>query len=205
MFVAAAFVDAYREELDELVTLLTVAALAVLTVTTALAWSLAGRIIAPVRQLTRTAKAITHSDLSARIPVEGHNEISELGTTFNEMVDRLERGSRAQRQFLDDIAHDLRTPLTSARGHLETLRHRAKVVFDRVRSGETIDITEHRRPIARITPIATPPPTPAMAKLIDGGRAQAASRPGFRPRTRPSTGKDLLGDALRALRHEERS
>ena len=37
------------------------------------------------------------------------------------MVERLDRGFRAQRQFLDDIAHDLRTPLTIAQGHLETL------------------------------------------------------------------------------------
>lgn len=88
---------------------------------------------------------------------------------------------------------------------LRELRHRARDVFDRVRSGETIDITEHGRPIARISPIVTRPPAPVMARLIEEGRAQAASRPGFRPRMRPGNGSDLLGKALRALRDEERS
>lgn len=88
---------------------------------------------------------------------------------------------------------------------LRELRHHAKDVFERVRAGETIDVTEHGRPIARITPIVARPPTPVMARLIEKGRAQAASRPGFRPRMRPGNGDDLLGEALGALRDEERS
>ena len=75
----------------------------------------------PVRQLTRTARRISGSDLTARIPVEGHDELAELGETFNEMVSRLDEGFRAQRRFLDDVAHELRTPITIARGHLEML------------------------------------------------------------------------------------
>ena len=121
MFVVAHFMDAHYEELSDLVRLLVLAGLVVLVVTTGLVWALAGRIIAPVRELTLAARAVSHSDLSARIPVGGRGELAELGTTFNEMVERLDRGFRAQRQFLDDIAHDLRTPLTIAQGHLETL------------------------------------------------------------------------------------
>ena len=121
VFVAAHFMQSHKEDLAELVGLLLLAGLVVLVVTTGVAWALAGRIIAPVRGLTQAAQAVTHSDLSARIPVAGGGELAELGTTFNEMVERLDRGFRAQRQFLDDIAHDLRTPLTIARGHLETL------------------------------------------------------------------------------------
>jgi two-component system OmpR family sensor kinase len=108
-------------EVNELVRVLVLTGIAALATTTALAWWLAGRIISPVRQLTATARGITHSDLSARIPVSGHDELAELGATFNAMVDRLDTGFRAQRQFLDDIAHDLRTPITIARGHLEVL------------------------------------------------------------------------------------
>ena len=86
-----------------------------------MAWSLAGRVLRPVRELTRTARRITESDLSARIPVEGHDELAELGTTFNDMVERLDLGFTSQRRFLDDVAHELRTPITIARGHLEVL------------------------------------------------------------------------------------
>jgi signal transduction histidine kinase len=121
VFVVAHFLDKQLDDLDELIGVLALAGFAVLAVTTFLAWWLAGRVVAPVRQLTRTARDITHSDLSARIPVSGHSELAELGRTFNEMVDRLDSGARAQRQFLDDVAHDLRTPITIARGHLEVL------------------------------------------------------------------------------------
>lgn len=92
-----------------------------LVVSTVIVWAVAGRILTPVRALTEAAQAVTHSDLSARIPVSGRDELSELGMTFNEMMERLDNGVRNQRQFLDDVAHDLRTPLTIARGHLETL------------------------------------------------------------------------------------
>jgi two-component system, OmpR family, sensor kinase len=121
VFVVAHFMDAHFQELSDLVRLLVLAGLVVLVITTGLVWALAGRIVAPVRELTLAARAVSHSDLSARIPVGGPGELAELGTTFNEMVERLDRGFRAQRQFLDDIAHDLRTPLTIAQGHLETL------------------------------------------------------------------------------------
>jgi signal transduction histidine kinase len=121
VFVVAHFVDNELNDLDELIGVLALAGFAVLAVATMLAWCLAGRVVSPVRQLTRTARAVTHSNLSARIPVNGHSELAELGRTFNEMVDRLDSGARAQRQFLDDVAHDLRTPITIARGHLEVL------------------------------------------------------------------------------------
>lgn len=121
VFVVAHFPDEQQADLSRLVRLLALAGIGMLAVTTALAWTIAGRVVAPVRALTRTARGITDSDLSGRIPVAGNDELAELGTTFNEMVDRLERGFEAQRRFLDDIAHDLRTPLTIARGHLEIL------------------------------------------------------------------------------------
>lgn len=121
VFVVASFPDDDYREVDQVVAVISLAGLAVLLVTTALAWSLAGRVLRPVRELTATAKQITESDLSARIPVEGRDELAELGTTFNDMVDRLEAGFTSQRRFLDDVAHELRTPITIARGHLEVL------------------------------------------------------------------------------------
>ena len=120
-FVVASFPADDHREVDQVVRVIMLAGLAVLVVTAALAWSLAGRVLRPVRQLTATARGITESDLSGRIPVEGHDELAELGSTFNDMVDRLERGFTSQRQFLDDVAHELRTPITIASGHLEVL------------------------------------------------------------------------------------
>src|SRR5690606_31829573 len=61
------------------------------------------------------------TDLSRRIDVRGHDEIAELAATFNEMLDRLEGAFAAQRRFIDDASHELRTPVTVIRGHLDTL------------------------------------------------------------------------------------
>lgn len=92
-----------------------------LVVSAILAWALAGRVLRPVRQLTATARGISGGELSERIPVSGHDELAELGATFNDMLDRLESSFRSQREFLDDVAHELRTPITIVRGHLELL------------------------------------------------------------------------------------
>jgi signal transduction histidine kinase len=86
-----------------------------------LAWVAAGRVLAPVRRVTDVARQISESDLTRRIPVHGDDEISELARTFNLMLDRLEEAFATQRAFIDDAGHELRTPITIIRGHLELL------------------------------------------------------------------------------------
>lgn len=103
------------------VRVITIAGIIVLALSAVVAWSLADRVLRPVRSLTDTARRISHSDLSARIPVDGHDELAELGETFNAMLERLDRSFDYQRRFLDDVAHELRTPITIARGHIDVL------------------------------------------------------------------------------------
>lgn len=134
VFVVASFPDDDQREVDEVVLVISIAGLAMLVLTTAVAWSIAGRILRPVRDLSAAARSVTESDLSARIPVDGHDELADLGTTFNEMLDRLEAGFEHQRRFLNDVAHELRTPITIARGHLEF------VGDDPTERAETIEI-----------------------------------------------------------------
>jgi two-component system, OmpR family, sensor kinase len=121
VFVVAHFLDADRDEILVVVRVLTVAGLVVLLTSALLAWSLAGRVLRPVRDLTATAQRISDTDLSQRIEVEGRDELAELGTTFNAMVQRLEDGFAHQRRFLDDVAHELRTPITIVQGHVDLL------------------------------------------------------------------------------------
>jgi prevent-host-death family protein len=87
---------------------------------------------------------------------------------------------------------------------LRDLRHHTSEVLARVRHGETIDVTEHGRLIARIVPVGERQPTPVLARLVESGRATLAQRPGYRPRMRSGDGTDRLSDALAALRDEER-
>ena len=86
---------------------------------------------------------------------------------------------------------------------LRDLRHHTSEVLARVRHGETVDVTEHGRLIARIVPAGEREPTPVLARLVSSGRATLAERPGYRPRMRHGDGTDKLSDALAALRDEE--
>jgi signal transduction histidine kinase len=80
-----------------------------------------GQVLSPLRELRDTSRAITETDLSRRIRVTGRDEIAELGHTFNDMLDRLERAFAGQKAFVSDAGHELRTPITIIRGHLELL------------------------------------------------------------------------------------
>jgi signal transduction histidine kinase len=86
-----------------------------------LIWWAAGRVLAPLRLLSTTAHAISETDLSKRLPAEGNGEIAELSQTFNEMMDRLQHAFESQRNFINDAGHELRTPITIVRGHLELM------------------------------------------------------------------------------------
>lgn len=121
VFVVAVFRDLEREPFDEAFLAVGVVALAVLLIGSLLAWRVAESVLRPVRSVTTAARSITETDLSRRIAVEGNDEVADLAATFNAMVARLEAAFAAQRRFLDDAGHELKTPLTIVQGHLELL------------------------------------------------------------------------------------
>lgn len=110
-----------REAVHEAVRTTGAVGLAVLVVASILAFFAAGRVLAPLRELDRTARSISDSDLTQRIVAEGDDEIAELSRTFNRMLDRLEAAFSSQRNFISDAGHELRTPITIVRGHLDLL------------------------------------------------------------------------------------
>ena len=121
VFVTAIFRDREKEEIEAAMRAAGGVGLAILLLGSLLAWRIARRIVEPVASLTRTARSISESDLSRRIPLLGRDEVAQLAATFNEMLDRLERAFASQRRFADDAGHELKTPLTIVRGHLELL------------------------------------------------------------------------------------
>ena len=85
-------------------------------------YQVAGRLLSPLRSLRETAQRITETDLSERIPddqLASRDEVADLGRTMNAMLDRLSSSFDNQRQLLDDAGHELKTPITIVRGHLE--------------------------------------------------------------------------------------
>lgn len=121
VFVAAVLTSQGQTSIDNVTRLqIEVGAIALL-VGALLAWLVAGRVLRPVRATTELARRITESDLSARIPGRGRDEVSALAVTFNRMLDRLEAAMITQHRFLADAGHELRTPITVIQGNLDTM------------------------------------------------------------------------------------
>lgn len=78
-----------------------------------------GRLLRPIGELRQAAEAIDERNLSQRVPVRGRDDLAALASAFNRMVGRVERSVEAQRSLTDDVGHELRTPITIVRGHLE--------------------------------------------------------------------------------------
>jgi signal transduction histidine kinase len=75
-----------------------------------------------MQELARTADAIyEQGDLARRVAGAGDDDVGRLGATLNRMLDRLEGAFRRERRFINEASHELRTPITICRGHLEVL------------------------------------------------------------------------------------
>ncbi|WP_231443031.1 sensor histidine kinase [Brevibacterium zhoupengii] len=120
-FVVVHNVTASHTDLTHVMQIYIVVALAAALLISGISSVLARKLLAPVTELRQTAQSISGGDLSSRITTRGHDDIAELGRTFNDMLDRLEASFETQRRFLDDVGHELRTPLTILSGHLETM------------------------------------------------------------------------------------
>jgi signal transduction histidine kinase len=122
VFVVAIFLDERRDEITDVLSTGAIVLGSTFVIASVLAWFAAGRILRPVRQLTEAARTINDSNWTERITAQGDDEIQELARTFNDMVDRLESSFATQRRFIDDAGHELRTPITIVRGHLELMQ-----------------------------------------------------------------------------------
>ncbi len=78
-------------------------------------------LIAPLNKLADAATAIGDKDLSQRVEVRGSDEIKTVALAFNEMASQLEQGETLRNNLLNDIAHELRTPLSVIQGNLRAI------------------------------------------------------------------------------------
>jgi signal transduction histidine kinase len=130
VFVVTADLAHERAEVSEAVQVSAGIALAMLVLVSGLAFVAVGRVLAPLRALGATARSIgSTDDLTRRIDVRTDDEIGELGHLFNAMLDRLEQAFALQREFVSDAGHELRTPITIIRGHLELLEERDRATL----------------------------------------------------------------------------
>jgi heavy metal sensor kinase len=114
-------------------------------------WFLVSRAMRPIDRIAKTAAAINETEMSRRIPVQGHDELARLSTTLNAAFDRLQRGFERERQFTADASHELRTPLATVKGNVE-------VALNKDRPG-----AEYREILADIGDAAT-----RMQAIVEG-------------------------------------
>jgi two-component system, OmpR family, sensor histidine kinase MprB len=119
---AAQTVDEQDQAIDRLAVILALVGLGGVGLAGGLGLVVTRTATRPVRELSAAAEHVAHTrDLSRRIEASGSDELSGLATSFNTMLEALDRSMRAQRQLVSDASHELRTPLTSLRTNVEVL------------------------------------------------------------------------------------
>jgi signal transduction histidine kinase len=100
---------------------LTLAALVSLSASIVVAWLLAASIARPLARMTRAAEDMTLGRYAHDIEVRGDDEVGRLATAFNSMMREVARSQRTLRDFVANVSHDLRTPLTSIQGFSQAM------------------------------------------------------------------------------------
>ena len=125
------------------------AALAIMAlVSVGLGWYVAGRVLRPVRTITRTAQAISARNLGERLALDGpDDEFKELGDTLDELFARLQAAFDSQRHFVANASHELRTPLTVEHSLLQVALADPDPTIDSLLATcrDALDVSEQQR------------------------------------------------------------
>jgi signal transduction histidine kinase len=134
-----------QHALDDLLSRSLLALLGLAVIAFAFGYAMAGRVLAPLGRITRTARAVAGSDLSRRIELDGpDDELKELADTFDDMLERLQRAFTAQQRFVGNASHELRTPLAINRTLLEVQLSDPHAPVELQQLGKTLLATNER-------------------------------------------------------------
>ena len=141
----------------------------------ALAWFLAGSLSRPLRNLATTARRVEAGDLDARAEVAGATEQREVSAAFNDMTGRLGTVLAAQREFVANASHQLRTPLTGLRLRLESARVKAGPDARRELEAAELEVERLARLLTSLLTLAREGDEPAAARPVSLARAAERS------------------------------
>ena len=75
-------------------------------------------VVEPIEQINNAAKRLAKGDVQERVKVVGNNEIGELAQSFNRMAKSIEQSDNIRREFISNVSHELRSPITSIKGFI---------------------------------------------------------------------------------------
>ncbi len=139
-----------------------------------LAWILAGSIARPVEKLRSAAGRLGRGELDARVEPEGPQEIDELGRSFNRMAGALSSNLNAQRDFVANASHQLRTPLTGIKLRLEAIRSEGGPAAEEAAKAEA-ELDRLSALVDDLLALARASSEEAVAEPIDLGEAVRAA------------------------------
>ena len=140
-------------------------------VTAAVAWLLAGHLIAPVTAVADAADRLRRDDeLPDRLTGEGPDELGRLTASFNALLDDLRRSRAQQRRLVADASHELRTPLTSLRVKIEFIQSQPGLATrerQRLLDGAVADLGVLADLVSELVELAADGATPERPRLVD--------------------------------------
>ncbi len=107
--------------LEEITPSLLVAGAITLVISVLMALFIARSIAGPITQLTRATQAFSQGQYDLRVTSTGHDEIGRLATSFNTMAARVQRSRQREKDFVANVSHELKTPLTSIQGFSQAI------------------------------------------------------------------------------------
>lgn len=116
---AASPMNALGSYMTDMLAMFGISAAAILLLCSVLCWVLARRITGPIEDISEAARRLGSGDFTARAPVDGCVELADFATTFNNMAARLQTIDNSRGQFMGNIAHELRTPMTTIKGFID--------------------------------------------------------------------------------------
>lgn len=154
---------------------LLLALLLAVVITRSVAW--------PLRAMAAAAEAIARGDYEQRVPLQGPEEVQRVAGSFNSMAAQVKASQQAQRDFVANVSHDLKTPLTAISGWSQALLDgAADAPTERQRAAETIHGEAGRM-------------TRMVNELLDLARIESGQ---LQMATRPVNLGDILGDVYRS-------
>ncbi len=115
--------ESLEQDQERVLVLVSIEAVIALIVAVAGTYLLLRRLLGTIGNITSTARTISEGDLDLRLGDQGSDdEVGELAATFDVMLDRIDEVMETQRRLLSDVSHQLKTPLTVMRGHIEVLK-----------------------------------------------------------------------------------